>query len=184
MTEARVARRYARALFQAASKQGIVPSVESDLDLIVAVARGSGSFTNFMESPDVSRERKLGIIEKAFADRVTALTMGFLRLLVEKRRESALALVREVFVELRRESEHVMRAVVTSREPLGEDEKARILQGLAAKSGKKIEAEFGSDPNLIGGVTVRWGDYVLDGSLRGSLARLEESLLFEALKQN
>ncbi|MGE0000666.1 MAG: ATP synthase F1 subunit delta [Fimbriimonadaceae bacterium] len=184
MTEARVARRYAKALFQAATKQGIVSSVESDLNLIVAVARSSGAFTTFLDSPDVTRERKFQVVEKAFSDRVTALTMAFVRLLLDKRREATIALVREIYVELRRASEQVMRAIVTSREPMGEEGKLRIVKRLEEKSGKRVEAEFAIDPALIGGLTVRWGDYVLDGSLRGSLARLEDSLLFDALKQN
>ncbi|MCC6403464.1 MAG: ATP synthase F1 subunit delta [Fimbriimonadaceae bacterium] len=183
MTEARVARRYAKALFQAATKEGIVSSVESDLNLIMAVARGSGAFTSFLGSPDITRERKFQVVEKAFSDRVTALTMAFVRLLLDKRRETTIPLVRENFIELRRESEHVVRAVVTSREPMGEEDKLRILKRLEEKSGKRVEAEFGIDPDLIGGLTVRWGDYVLDGSLRGSLSRLEDSLLFDALKQ-
>lgn len=183
MTQARVARRYAKALFQAATKQGIVSSVESDLNLIVAVARKSGSFTAFLDSPEVTRDRKFQVVEKAFSDRVTALTMAFVRLLLDKRRETTIPLVREIFVELRRESEKVMRAVVTLREPMGEEEKLRIIKRLEEKSGKKVEAEFVVDPGLIGGLTVRWGDFVLDGSLRGSLSRLEDSLLFDALKQ-
>lgn len=184
MTEARVARRYARSLFNAAGKQGIVASVEADLDLIAAVLRSSPQFGRFLASPDATAEAKLRLLEKAFSDRVTALTMGFLRLLVDKRRESTLGHVREIFAELRRQQERVVRAVVTTVGPLDEDERARVVARLEAKSGKRVEAEFGTDPGLIGGINVRWGDYVLDGSLSGSLARMKERILFDALKQN
>lgn len=184
MTDTRVARRYARALYQTAKRQGIVPSVESDLELIGAVSRSSPQFGRFMGSPDVTRETKQGLVEKAFADRVTALTMGFLRLLVDKGREDALPLVREIYVDLRRAEEQVVRAVVTSFQPLDEDTRARVVHRLESKSGKRVEAEFETDPELVGGINVRWGDYVLDGSLRGALARMKERVLFDALKQN
>jgi F-type H+-transporting ATPase subunit delta len=184
VTEARVARRYARSLFNAASRQGIVPSVEADLNLIGAVSRASGPFSRFLESPDATSEAKTALLEKAFSDRVTALTMAFLRLLVDKGRETILPHVREVFVELRRQQEEVVRAVVTTVAPLDQDSRARVVSRLEAKSGKRVEAEFETDPSLIGGINVRWGDYVLDGSLSGSLARMKERILFDALKQN
>src|SRR5688572_12728494 len=102
----RVAKRYARALFNAARQ----------LDVIL--------------SPRIGRDEKLRIAESLFSDRITALTMQALRLLLEKRRETELEGVREQFSILRRQEGNVLYTVVTTVEPLSEDEKKRLMDKL------------------------------------------------------
>ncbi|MCW5936465.1 MAG: ATP synthase F1 subunit delta [Fimbriimonadaceae bacterium] len=184
MTDARVARRYARALFNAAKKQGIVKSVEDDLALIGTVTSNTPGFRRFLNDPSAPQATKLSLFEKAFSDRVTATTMGFLRLVLEKGREDSLDLVRYAFVELRREDEGVVRAVVTTTRDLSEEERRRIVDRLTRASGKTIEAEFEIDPSLIGGIRVAYASYVLEGSVKGALDRMRERLIYDVLKQN
>lgn len=184
MTDARVARRYARALFNAAKKAQIVQSVEDDLNLISAVWKNTPAFKRLLSNPAAPKDFKLDLFVKAFADRVTAMTMQFLRLLLEKGREDNLEFVRLAFQELRRHDEGVIQAVVTTTTELTEAERRKIIDKLTRASGKTIEAEFETDPSLIGGIRVAYENYVLDGSVHGALGRLKEKLIYDVLKQN
>lgn len=183
MEDSRVGRRYAQALFTTARKYDVVRPVESDLDAIVGLLENDREFRDFLIAPFRSREEKAQILERLFSDRVTALTMQVLRVMIEKRREEDIPAVRSEYIALRRESEGVVHAVVTSAEMLDDNQKQAVVERLARVLDKKIEADFEIDPLLIGGVRVASGNYVLDGSVRGALSKLREKLRYDLLKQ-
>lgn len=184
MIDNKVAKRYARAFFNAAQKQGMIESVESDLNAIAHLVDTHPEFRGFLESPRISRDDKIAISEKLFSDRITALTMSMLRLMLNKRRELEFQGVREEFVILRRNEGNVLYASVSSAIELDEGQKKAIVEKLESKSGKKVEADFRVDGSLIGGVKVAIGNYVLDGSVRGTFNRLRDRLRYDVLKQN
>lgn len=182
--DSRVAKRYARALFGAAEKADIIAAVEADLDGISAFLEHDPKNAKFLLAPDYSREQKLKVLEKIFSDRITALSMQLIRLLLEKRREAELPLIREEFVVLRRMRDRVIYAEITSANPLDDVQVAAIVAKLESQSGKRVEATTHVDPKVMGGVKVAYDNYVLDGTVLGSLARLREKLLYDVLKQN
>lgn len=184
MPDTKVARRYATALFITAQKNDVVKSVEDDLTAISSLLENDQKFKDFILSPHVGREEKIQIAEKLFSDRVTALTMQALRLMLVKRRENEISFVRNEFVAMRREHGSVAYVLVTSAEALDADQKDGIVAKLAQQTGKSVEADYRIDPRMIGGVKVQIGDYVLDGTVRGSLRRLNERLRRDLLKQN
>ncbi len=183
MAEARVGKRYAQALFQAARAGDVITSVEADLNAVANQVEQDARFREFLISPHVGREEKVKILERIFSDRITALTMSAIRLMLQKRREAEFETVRGEFVRLRREHERKVYVLVSSAERLTDDQMRRIEQKLEAASGKDIEPEFRIDPTLIGGVRVSYGDYVLDGTIRGALRRLKDRLRIDVLKQ-
>jgi F-type H+-transporting ATPase subunit delta len=184
LADKRVAKRYAQALFNAAKAADVVTAVEADLDAVANQIAKDERFRDFLLAPYVAREDKLKILDTIFSDRVTALTMAALRLMLQKRREDDLELVREEFVVLRREYQKKVHVIVTSTEMLTDTQKKRIEEKLERLTGKDIEPEFRLDPALIGGVRVQYGDYVLDGTVRGALRRLRDRLRIDVLKQS
>lgn len=183
MTDSRVAKRYARALFNVAKQQNIIPSVDDDLAGITATLSASTNFRSFLKAPQTTSEQKLQVFSKTFGDRITALTLDFVRLLVRKNRDDLLHQVQIEFSNLRREFESVTKIVVTSSEELSDDHKSKILDKIGRQLGQTLEPEFVVDPKLMGGVTVAYDDYVIDGSVRGKLDRLRERMLYDVLKQ-
>lgn len=184
MKDAKVAKRYARALYNEAARNEVVEAVEADLNSISSLIHNGDEFKDFLFSPHVARDEKIKIAERLFSDRVTALTMQFLRLLLEKRRESELDEILEQFVILRREHSNVIYAEIISAKELTAQQKQALEGQLALKSGKLVEAAYDIDANLIGGVKVAFGNYVLDGTVTGSLRRLKDSLRHDLLKQS
>jgi F-type H+-transporting ATPase subunit delta len=109
--------------------------------------------------------------------------MQVLRIMLEKGRENEIESVRLEYVALRRKHEGVVLATVTTALPLEEDLKLALVAKLEKSLGAKIETEYKVDPDLIGGIRVAYGDYVLDGSARGSLRLIREKLRYDVLKQ-
>jgi F-type H+-transporting ATPase subunit delta len=114
---------------------------------------------------------------------VTALTLRVMRLMLDKRRETEIPGLRAEFARLRRERGQVLYAQVTSSVELTDAQKSNLVSKLEAKSGKRVEAEYRLDSSLMGGIKVALGNYVLDGSIKGSLGRLRDTLRRDLLKQ-
>jgi len=181
--DARIGKRYALALFGAAQRYDVVPAVEDDLDAIVGLLHRDKAFRHFLLAPYTSREEKVKIIERIFSDRITALTMQVLRVMLEKRRETEIEAVRAEFINLRREATSTIHVSVSSAEPLDTRQQRAIVAKIEKSTGKFVEADFSIDPGLIGGVKVAYENYVLDGTLKGGLARLRDALKHDLLKQ-
>jgi F-type H+-transporting ATPase subunit delta len=179
----RIGRRYAQALFTTAQKYDVVAAVEADLDAIVSALDRDKAFRDFLLAPYSSREEKTAILERLFSDRITALTMQILRVMLEKRREHEIPAVHRDFVDLRRTAQGVILATVTSAIALEESQKKALLAKLQKSLNKTVEAEYKIDPRLIGGIKVTYGTYVIDGSVQGTLNQLKERLRHDLLKQ-
>jgi F-type H+-transporting ATPase subunit delta len=184
MIDRRVGRRYAQALFTTALKLDVVASVEDDLNGIVHLLENDGEFRHFMLAPYAGREQKTKFAERVFADRVTALTMQMLRVVLEKQRENELPVIRDEYVVLRRQNDSILYAKVTSAEALDEGQKNAVVSRLETILSKKVEASFHIDPATLGGVRVEYENTVLDGTARGALSRLRERLRYDLLKQS
>ncbi len=181
--DARIGKRYAQALFGTAQRFDVVQSVEDDLTSIVNLMEKDRGFRDFIMAPYTSREEKIKIIERLFSDRVTALTMQVLRVMLEKRRETEIEAVKDEFVALRRAANDTLFVVVTSAQELDANQKKALTAKITKTTGKKVEAEYTTDPSLIAGVKVTYENYVLDGTVKGGFAHLRDKLKHDLLKQ-
>ena len=183
MTDSRVAKRYASALFNTALQEDILQSVEDDLTGICNVLAHSDELRRFMSNPNATRDEKLRLLVRTFSDRVTALTMHALRLLLKRRREHCIQQVRLEYVNLRREYEKVSYMQVASATELDTAQRQAIVSKIESVTGRRVETEFVVDPSLIGGVRATFDNYVLDGSAKGYLERMKDKILYDLLKQ-
>jgi F-type H+-transporting ATPase subunit delta len=183
MAEDRVSLRYASAVYEAAKNANSVSTVETDLATIENLLATNGDFRAFILSPNRSREEKLELVDKVFGDRVTALTLRLIKLMLEKRREEELPTIKRDFSSLKRAGEGILHVQIISAVELTAAEQKAIIEKAGAKLGKQLEADFIIDATLIGGVKLAYDDFVIDGSVRGSLDRLRESLRYDTLKQ-
>jgi F-type H+-transporting ATPase subunit delta len=178
-----VARRYARALLVAAKKQQSVIEAQQDLDAIVQILEAKPELKEFLESPKQARDQKREMIDKLFADKARPITLQLMRLLIEKRRENIFQLIRDEYQRLREHEEGILRIRISSAQPLDENQKQSLIKRIEQETKRKVIAETEVDPQLIGGVTIRYGDFLLDGSIAGALKRLREKLYIDVLKQ-
>ncbi len=181
--DTRVAKRYARALFAAANKENILGAVEEDLNGIANAFSANPAFRTFIYAPTTPSEDKLKMVDRVFSDRVTALTMSLLRLMLDKRRVDEFEFIRLEYISLRRAHEKIVYAVFASAQTLSDDQRTALVAKLERSLGKRVEAEYEVDPRLLGGVKVTYDNYVLDGTVRGSLDRMRDDLVRDLLKQ-
>lgn len=176
MIQSRVVRRYAAALYSAASKAAAEDRVESDLGLITYTAESVPRLMEAVTSPLIPAEKKRALLRDLFADRVHPLTLNYLYLLVEKRREGAITLTEHEYARIASEARGIAKAQVITAQPMTEEEESELGARLSAMSGRNVRLEPRVAPEVLGGVMVRIGDTIIDGTLRGQLQALRREL--------
>jgi len=171
-----VARRYAKALFQIVRDQGLVAETETQLKLIADVLEGNAEIRAFLVAPNITMAQKQQALREAFGDKVSPVVMNMVNLLIERGRESHLSAVLDAYLQIAGEALGRIDAQVMTPTPLGEDEQAKLAAKFSEWLGKEVRITNVVKPELLGGVTVRIGDTLYDGSLRGKLDRLEKML--------
>jgi F-type H+-transporting ATPase subunit delta len=179
ISDRKVARRYASALFSTARKAGKTEAIQRDLESLLSLWQRIPALRRALESPRVSGERKRALIDRTLRPNLEALTVSFLNLLVRKRREELLDAVQEEFRRQADDARGLVRAEATIALPLDKNEQAELHASLEAHTGKTIELTVNVDPAILGGVLVRLQDTVIDGSVRGALERLRAQMLQE-----
>ena len=172
-TDRVLAWRYGRALFLAAAAKGEEAKVQADL----ASAQGAilGCLA-VLKHPQVSVADKKRTLKDALEGKVSPLTMRFLDLLIDKKRFDILPFVASDLGKLINDKNNVAKAQVRSAQKLSAADQEGLRERLSKFSGKKIELDINEDPEILGGVVVRLGDWVLDGSLRGQLRIMREAI--------
>ena len=171
---------YANALADIALEQGAAGPVIQQLSDFTAAYSNSPELRNFFESPAPSKEEKHKVAEKISA-RLGAgkIVRNFLFLVIDHRRTHALPEILATFQNVLRERQGIAETEVFSPGALNDAQKREITQTLERVTGKKIEAKFSLDANLLGGLRVRVGDTIYDGSLRSRLNELRARLASE-----
>ena len=177
MKDIRVARRYAAALFGVAVRDDILDAVAQDLTLISRFVAEVPYLRAVLMQPLVSDARKNTVLNEAFGDRVTATSLNFLRLLIRKRREDVIEECVREFRAMLAERNNTVEAVAHSAVPFSPAQVERLTQSLQTMTGKTVHLTTEVDSAMVGGVIVRLGDTIIDGSVRGRLHRLEQQLL-------
>jgi F-type H+-transporting ATPase subunit delta len=176
----RAARRYATALFASAQKQGKLDAIERDMTSLLEMMQQTPALRQMWESPQVPTGRKRELLKTLFENTFDPLTLSFLRLLVDKRREDILEAVDYDLRQQADASRHVVRAEATFAVPPTHDEQENLIKSLEHRTGERVLMTVEVNPGILGGVIVRMQDTIIDGSVRGSLERMREQLLQEA----
>jgi F-type H+-transporting ATPase subunit delta len=170
-----VARVYAEALFEAVGAAGRTATAEA-LATLQRALEASPELRRFLEMPAMNVDVKKGALE-GLRGRMDDLIVNFLGVLVENGRAELLGEIVAAYADLLDAAAHRTRAQVTTATPLAEDQRKRIQQYLAARLQREIVIEAAIDPAMIGGIVVRVGDRVLEGSVHGWLQRMRKELV-------
>lgn len=168
------ARRYARAVFEIALEEKRLDQWRDGLDKIARLAADK-TVASYLESPDIRFEDKAGLLSARLGD-VEPLVLNLVYLLISRGRFGMLVDVIDEYQRLLDEYNNIERAEVTTAIKLDDDDKQRLAKRLGDIIGKKVILEGETDPDLIGGVVVRVGGKLLDGSTRGKLGALKREL--------
>ncbi|MEW6327367.1 MAG: ATP synthase F1 subunit delta [Thermodesulfobacteriota bacterium] len=169
------AKRYAKALFAVGKEEDKLEAYQQELNGIARILRESPELIDALTNPVYPTDMKVRLMgDLAGVFKLSPIMGNFMKLLVEKRRVLCVPDIGELFQKLTDELMGVKRAVVTAVIPLDEDVKRRIQEALEKVTGKKVILNTEQDPSIIGGLVVRAGDMVWDGSVRSQLLDIKE----------
>jgi len=178
VNEAGITRRYVRALHGVAMETGVTlaKAVLTDLHWFAALLAEDPHLKTFLADPRVPATQKKATLEKALPGDLKDLTRDFLLWMVERGRASLVRFAAAEYEALLREEQGVAIAEVTSAARLDPDDHAALSERLEAVTGKQIKMVTQVDSALLGGLKVRIGSLLFDGSLRRQLEDLRKGL--------
>ncbi|MDA8234926.1 MAG: F0F1 ATP synthase subunit delta [Clostridia bacterium] len=172
-----IARRYANAFFAIAKEKDALDSFEKELDTVVSTIEANADLKRVMDDQLLSAEAKKDIVDKVFEGNVSATTVDFLKVVIDKRREGYIRDILDAFIAYANEARNIFDAEVISAHPLAEVDIESLKAQLSKMTGKNIRLKTAVNPQLIGGLTVRIGDKVIDGTVNRRLNVLQDLLL-------
>jgi len=169
------ARPYARAVFDLASRSSSVDSWSNALALMAAVATDA-NMQEMLDEPQLSKAQKGELMLKVVADKLDQQQQNLLRLMAENGRLRALPEVLNQFESFRAEAEGKVEAEVISAFDLTDEQVQAITSMLKSKLGRDVSITTSTDESLIGGVVIKAGDTIIDGSMKSQLESLALTL--------
>lgn len=179
MIQTSIARRYARALFEAAGSD--IERVGEELGAIAGLVTEDSPLGLIFLDPTADTKARRELIETIIAKAgLGPMTGNLLRLLDDRSRLGELPSIARAFTDLVDTKVGRLRATLTSAEPLPTELRDRLQDALGAATSRKVEVETAVDRSLLGGVVAQVGNFVYDGSLRSQLERLRRELISQA----
>jgi len=172
-----VARPYAEAAFARAQESGQVDTWGEALTTLSAIAADPG-MAEQIGNPNLPRERLRDAILEIAGDGVPSEVGNLVSLLAANKKLSTLPEIARLFETLRIRHQGVRRVRISSAFALGEEARKDLAVALEKRLGAEVEMTVETDSSLIGGVQIRAGDLVIDGSVRGKLHKLATELQF------
>ncbi len=169
------ARPYAQAAFDEAQKQGDLKGW-SDVLLAAAEAAASPEVAMLISSPRATRRQVEEVMRALCGVKAGSAQDNFIRVLADNRRLSVLPEIAAMFEVLRAEAEKALEVTVSSAFDLDDAQKRRITDALTKRMNRKITLKCLTDKQLVGGVVIRAGDQVIDGSVRTRLVEMANAL--------
>ena len=177
MRDETVAGNYAETLFELASRNESIQEYGDALGMVAGLLEDDSRFRTFVETPRIDDETKKDVIRKVFRDKAPKQVINFVLITIDKRRQT---LLREISAEyLLLLDDHLGRehVEVTVARPLDDTTENVVSERLSKMLGKQAIPHIRVKPEILGGLIVRTGDMIYDGSVRRRLEDLRRRLL-------
>ena len=178
-----VAGTYARALMEIGAEKGggKADQIFEELDSLEKDVLSDPSFRVFFESPKIPREEKKAVLEKALSGRVCDEVLNLLRVLIDRGRQMLLDQIYESYSELYDDFKRRAHVRIDTAVELSPDKRSRLAEVLGKKLDREIIMTERIDTDLLGGMTIRFGDTVIDGSIRTQLNKVRDTIASQRL---
>ena len=182
MDQSKINVRYAKAFFTLAKEKGLTTELRNDAGLITDVCAKSSDFNLLLNSPVVKTAAKVKAMLSIFEGKVNLLSLNFLVLITENRREKYIPGIFRNLEDLYRQEEGIKKALMTSSQSLDDSILLQVKQILEKEFKSKVELSHKIDEKLIGGFVLRVGDQQYDASISTQLRKIKEQLLQTEMK--
>lgn len=172
-----LAGKYAQAIFELAQEKNQLSEVEAQLKQVLAAIEQHGDLKVFMVHPRVPAAAKKNLVKSLFTEQISDYVLNFLLLVIDRRRESLLKEMVDRYVALANATRNIVVAQVTTACDLSAEQSSALQQKLSAVTGKTVTMEVAVNPAILGGLIVKLGDKLIDGSVARQLTVLKQVLL-------
>lgn len=177
MRSSLIARSYAETLLALAQRHEGVDTFARGIAEVADLLDDEPRIREFLETPRVDAEAKKHALRASFGGRIPEMLLRFLLVVVEKRRQTMIGEIAGAYQELVDELHGQVRARITLRDAPDGRLRQEVIAALEHRLGKRVIPTWETDPGMLGGVVVRVGDQILDGSMRRRIASLKRQLL-------
>lgn len=177
MSDKTLAVTFVGALLDVAEKKGVQERIENDLELVCGVIAEHTVLKKLFFHPCVTRDEKNAVIKSLFGDSISGIMKNFLNVLLDRRREDVLWIIPEILEQTVNEKNGVSKVVVQTAIPITGERLSGLKQQLDKIVGRKVAVEVVNDPGILGGMIMRIGNKIIDGSVAGRLKNLKTRLL-------
>jgi len=172
-----IARVYASALIEIGQEQNILSDIEEEVKFLADQITESNEIRQFFDSPGIPRDAKKNFVEKVFKGKLSDYSVNFLKVLIDNDRQSCIIDINQAFIELMDEVLNRQRITVISSVPLDSSLKVKLTAKIKDIIRKDVLLTEVIDPGILGGIIIKIGDRVIDGSLKKDLRNIKNNLL-------
>lgn len=170
--------RYARALLEVAAERKLSPkALLAEIQLIEQVTQDSSRLYRFLSNPAFSVKTKQSLLDSVLSKAISPVLLDLLKLLVEKRRETALIPVMRKAKEMLHDAIGIVEVKMTSAMPLDDADLAKLKKRLARVLARQVILDVKVDSSLLGGIVFCYDGRLIDGSCRGQLEQIRFQLM-------
>lgn len=174
--------RYAKAFFSLAKENKMLDTLKTDIQKVFDVCNQSSDFINLLESPVVKTSKKTELITEIFKSEVNNLTLNFLLLITNNKRESYIPGICRNFLELTRKDQNIKSAVLITASEININTIGKIKVLLEKELNATVELNCKTNPEIIGGLILRVDDRQYDSSVAKQLRKIKQLLLETEIK--
>ena len=172
MNNSQISKRYARALFELANETNLLPVTEENMHTVKIICEQVPEFRQVLKSPIIKPILKKKIISALFENSFNDLSIKFLKLVIKQGREAYLHEITNEFIYICTEHKGIIEVELTSATELNQNIVKQIETKIASLTGLKPNTSQKTNPNLLGGFTVRFGDNMYDASIKNKISKI------------
>ncbi|HAS74368.1 MAG TPA: ATP synthase F1 subunit delta [Clostridiales bacterium UBA8960] len=171
-----VSKTYSEAIFDVAIEEGRLIELQQEFEFVGAALKAHPDFFEIIKTPKINIAEKKAVLQETFGNQVSQTLLNFLKIIIDKNRGTDILDIKRDFDERVNVHHGVVKATVESVIPLTEDQLEHLTDKLKAMTGKKVEIVTFINPELLGGLVIKLGDRIIDGSVKFKLQGMLEGL--------
>lgn len=172
-----IARVYASSLVELAQDKKILPEIEEEIGFLADLVKSDKDFRNFLVTPGITKDSKKDFVEKIFKGKLSDYIVYFLKVLLDNDRQAAIVEINDALVALVDQLNNRQKVTVITSTELDSSVKEKLASKLKQVMKKDIIMSEHIDASILGGVIIKVGDTVIDGSLAKDLKNIKNNLL-------
>jgi F-type H+-transporting ATPase subunit delta len=180
----KIAKSYASALYELSEEKDIQHKIEGDIKVLSQIFKGEPLLNDFLNSPKIKLIKKVGVLEEIIKPHINEITLDFVKIVVQNRRQNYFQAIFRQFHELWYLHQNKARVEVISAKTLPEGIIEKIAGLLKERLKMELHISTSIDQSLIGGFIVKSGDLQIDGSIKKQLTQISEKYRDQKLNIN